>query len=58
MVRSPPPYREIAERIVVGQAPSLAKCEARTEDYAIEIKTAENSGCGEIAFLFTGFRNG
>jgi hypothetical protein len=45
MVRSLSPHLEIAERIVRRQASSLAKCEARTEDCAIEINAAENSRC-------------
>ena len=58
MVRRTPPYREIAGRIVVGQASRLTEWEPLIEEYAVEINTAENVGFGQCTLSFTGFGNG
>jgi hypothetical protein len=42
----------VANKADVRQASSLAKCKPRTEDYALEVKTAENSGCSEMCLSF------
>ena len=53
MVRRTPPYREIAGRIVVGQASRPTEREPLIEEYAVEINTAENVGFREMYPLFS-----